>query len=198
MAVVADTFTISAVVLCIVGAVCFYLFTRLKQVEKKVALMEGILLDLKTAAQHGFLGFPPAPDSGVEEADEDEDEEAEVEAEAFIPKIPEGEVAEVVAAATEETPQPTKTISVPKFDDSTEMETASVQTIQVNKMEGAGGSSPLESLSVAELTTMAKERGITGVNKMRKSQLVAALSEPDAINANSSLISSSSLMASPL
>jgi hypothetical protein len=74
MPVSADTFTISAIVLLIMGAVCFYLFTRIKQVEKKLSLMEGILLDLKTANEAGFLGFPAGKPLDDEDDEEGEDE----------------------------------------------------------------------------------------------------------------------------
>lgn len=203
MAIVADTFTISAVILCIVGAVCFYLFTRLKQVEKKVALMEGILLDLKTATQSSFFGFPPAPVAEVGDDDEEEEEAAEAET-SFFPTLPEDDGEPLVAAeelGAEELS--TKTIEIPKFDDSVAEEaveeTKSVQTVQVNKIDET---TDLESLSVAELAAIAKERGISGAGKMRKGQLVAALkpaaADVSAINASSSLINSSSLMAAPL
>lgn len=89
MAIVADTFTISVIMLCIVGAVCFYMFTRLKQLEKKVGLMEGILLDLKTAAQEGFLGgFAPAP--AAADADEGDNKDADE----FFPSFPERDLAD--------------------------------------------------------------------------------------------------------
>lgn len=204
MAIVADTFTISAIILCIVGAVCFYLFTRLKQVEKKVALMEGILLDLKTATQSSFFGFPPAPDNMIEEDADDEDDEKESEA-AFFPTLPEddGEGEPLVASEelkTEEAPVRSIAVdSIPKFDDSVAEETKSVQTVQVNKVDEH---TDLETLSVAELAAIAKERGISGAGKMRKGQLISALkpaaAEPDAISASSSLINSSTLMAAPL
>ncbi len=200
MAIVADTFTISAVILCIVSAVCFYLFTRLKQVEKKVTLMEGILLDLKTATQSSFFGFPPAPVAEV--GDEDEEEEDKPDAEtSFFPTLPEdeGEPLDGAEELGSLEQAATKTIALPKFDESVAEETKSVQTVQVNKIDE---NTDLESLSVAELAAIAKERGISGAGKMRKGQLIAALkpvaAEVSAINASSSLIDSSSLMAAPL
>lgn len=110
---------------------------------------------------------------------------------------------------------PTKKVdlsSIPKFDDAVEEETTSTATatVQVNKVSPAADD--LESLSMGELLAMAKERGIAGISKMRKSQLIAALktesvllktessaeAEVDGINASSSLINSSSLMSAPL
>jgi hypothetical protein len=201
MAIVADTFTISVIMLCIVGAVCFYMFTRLKQLEKKVGLMEGILLDLKTAAQEGFLGgFAPAPASA--DADEGDNKDADE----FFPSFPERDLADEMPMSSEDIGEvvneivaPTKKVdlsSIPKFDDA-------VEEVQVNKVSPAADD--LELLSMGELLAMAKERGIAGTSKMRKGQLIAALkvepsaeAEVDGINASSSLINSSSLMSAPL
>jgi hypothetical protein len=229
MAVGADTFTISAVVLLIVGAVCFYLFTRIKQVEKKLALMEGILLDLKTATEAGFLGFP----AGFAEVEEADDEEAEDDEEAFLPLKPDEdaessdsdndtglnavrkiEIDELIANAA---------TSIPSFDEAEEENLQSDSgSVQVTKMDP-----DLESMSFSELSTLAKSRGMTVTSKMRKTQLLTALRqmevatsllpvppaiqpasvapvieesmlEPDGMAAGSTLLSSSSLMASPL
>lgn len=202
MAVNADAFTVSAIILLIVGAVCFYLFTRIKQTEKKLALMEGILLDLKTATEAAFLDFP-APQAQDEEEEEDEQAPSELE---FLPTLPEESAAtldaeelEAVMPAAEE---------VRRVDVAME-ETASVaESVQVNKLDQFP--TDLESLSVAELASIARSKGITGSGKMRKNQLIAAIKEADVkplpeqplevngMAAGSTLLDSSSLMASPL
>jgi hypothetical protein len=195
----ADAFTISAIMLCIVGAVCFYLYTRIKQTEKKVALMEGILFDLKTAAETGFLGFP-APESLAEDDIDEAESEAEEE---FIPiltedaKAEKAEVDDIAPAAAE-----VRHIEIEEkqltFDDAEESEILSeVKSVQVNKLDESGD---LESMSVADLATLARSKGITGTSKMRKPQLITAIrgAEVEGVNAESSLLSSSTLMASPL
>ena len=208
MAVNADAFTISAIILLIVGAICFYLFTRIKQTEKKLALMEGILLDLKTATEAAFLDFP-APKE--EEEEEEEEEEVPTHGELnFLPELPEesstsldAEELEAVAPAAEEVRR--VDVAMLKEDDNTSVATS---TVQVNKLEQ---STDLESLSVAELASVARNKGITGTGKMRKGQLITAIKEIDAVKplpeqpleidgftASSSLLDSSSLMSSSL
>lgn len=228
MAVGADTFTISAIVLLIVGAVCFYLFTRIKQVEKKLTLMEGILLDLKTATEAGFLGFPAGSPIDEEAADED-NEDGEDEEETFLPLKPDEEVE--VSDSEEDTVRKIEidelianaATSAPSFDEAEEQNLHSDSgSVQVTKMEP-----DLESMSFSELSSLAKSRGMTVTSKMRKAQLLTALRqmevstpplpvppsiqptsvapiaeesllEPDGMSAGSSLLNSSSLMASPL
>jgi hypothetical protein len=209
MAVNADAFTISAIILLIVGAICFYLFTRIKQTEKKLALMEGILLDLKTATEAAFLDFPAH--RGHQEEEEEEDEETQNHGELnFLPELPEegtanldAEELEAVGGAAEEVRR--VEVAMTKEEDN---ESISGSTVQVNKIEQ---SSDLESLSVPELAAIARNKGITGTGKMRKGQLITAIKDADAtkplpeqpldvdgVAAGSSLLDSSSLMASPL
>jgi hypothetical protein len=235
MAVGADTFTISAIVLLIVGAVCFYLFTRIKQVEKKLAFMESILLDLKTATEAGFLGFPAGglPLEETEEADEDDEEAGEEET--FLPLKPDEELE---AVAEEDAVDAVRKIEideliassgtgVPSFDDAEEADLKTDSgSVQVTKMDSFAPAD-LDSMSFSELSSLAKSRGMTVTSKMRKAQLLTALRqmevatpplpvppaiqpasvapaaeqtllEPDGMAAGSSLLSSSSLMSSPL
>jgi hypothetical protein len=101
MNIVGDAFTVGVVLLLIIGAVAFYLYTRLAQVEKHMNLLESILLDLKVATENSFMGFPgfampPSPGAGGGRTAADDDEmgmdvnEDELEgvlADNFIPTI---------------------------------------------------------------------------------------------------------------
>lgn len=51
-----DSLTIGIMITLVFGAVCFYLYSRLVQNEKRVALLENILLDLKVSMEQG-AGF---------------------------------------------------------------------------------------------------------------------------------------------
>lgn len=212
MAAIGDTLTISVFIALIIGALCFYLFTRIKQVEKKVALMEGILLDLKTATENSFPDFPAPSTRLNEEEDEEEDEEP------FIPMLAESseiESDEVPFAGGvahgDSAPAETRTIDLSELPAAEEAEdAASVPTVQVNKVAEGGAAADLEAKSVAELAAMARAKGISGTGKMRKQQLievlkasesitnVAPMEGPDGIDAKSSLIEGTSLLASPL
>jgi hypothetical protein len=209
-----DVFTIGAILILIVGAACFYLYTRIKQVEKKVALVEGILLDLKMAAEASFLDFPARrPDEA-----EDDDDDSDSEDTPFLPTLPEEEselpIDELLEAVSEE--QPTKHIEITEFkpepeddgEENTPQVIASVQIIKSNESV----TPDLESMSVKELQALAKTKGITVGKAMRKNDIIKALqsantteapnaeslieqfsNEPDAISATSSLMTAGSL-----
>jgi hypothetical protein len=143
------------------------------------------------------------------------DEEMSVDAEAapVADEVRKIEIDELIAGAA---------TTIPSFDEAEEEETSSVQ---VNKLESAA-STDLDNMSMTELTSLAKSRGMTVTSKMRKSQLLTALRQmevampalpvppavqqsvapaadlspldPDGMAAGSSLLSSSSLMSSPL
>lgn len=58
-----DTLTIGLVLALVFGALFFYLYTRVNQVEKRVSLTENILLDLKVATENTIMSMsqPPPP-----------------------------------------------------------------------------------------------------------------------------------------
>ncbi len=211
-----DVFTIGAILILIVGAACFYLYTRIKQVEKKVALVEGILLDLKMAAEASFLDFPARrPDEDDDEEDENDDDDEET---PFLPTLPEeeGELPVDELIETQEEEQPTKHIEITEFKsevDAEDEEGAGSQTItsvQVTK-SNESVTPDLESMSVKELQSLAKSKGITVGKAMRKNDIIKAIQsassespnaeklieefskEPDAISATSSLMTAGSL-----
>ena len=175
--------------------------------------MEGILLDLKTATENSFPDFPAPSPRLHEEEDEEEDEEP------FIPMLSESsndiESDEVPFAGGvtlgESVPVETRTIDLSELPAAEDVEdAASVPTVQVNKVAEGSGAADLEAKSVAELAAMARAKGISGTGKMRKQQLievlkasesitnVAPMEGPDGIDAKSSLIEGTSLLASPL
>lgn len=164
-----DVFTISALLVLIMGAACFYLYTRIKQAEKKLALVEGILLDLKTATEASFMDFPAATSYLLAKdlgAEDDEEEEP------FIPE------------STDESPV--------AFDDNDEVEDLEpvhdeedVTPVQVNKVEElpAEAVTPdLELLNVKELMAIARSKGLTISKTMRKQQIIDAINSASAVS----------------
>ena len=53
-----DTLTVGIILLLLFGAICFYLYSRIIQGEKKISLLENILLDLKVATESSMLNIP--------------------------------------------------------------------------------------------------------------------------------------------
>lgn len=168
-----DLFTISALLVLIIGAACFYLYTRIKQVEKKLTLVEGILLDLKTATEASFLDFPAATsyllakDLGAEDDEDDGD---------FIPESSSEDISGGGSS------------SAFNDDDVEDLEAAHEEEkheVQVTKMDDASPATStssddnvnLELLNVKELMAIARSKGLTISKTMRKQQII------DAINA---------------
>lgn len=207
-----DVFTISALLVLIVGAVCFYLYTRIKQVEKKVALVEGILLDLKTATEASFMDFPAASsymlakDFGEEDDEEEEESNEElssdeVEELPFIPAVAVNEPMDEV--------EPGGTVAIDS------LETAPTATVVVNKVESV--TPDLDMLTAKELMAVARSKGLNVTKTMRKQQLIDLINSASAppaptavtevsedssdsyegLNAESSLLSGSTLESAP-
>jgi hypothetical protein len=62
-----DTLTIGLVLALVFGALFFYLYSRIGQVEKRVSLTENILLDLKMATENTMMAMAAVPHSHIEE-----------------------------------------------------------------------------------------------------------------------------------
>ena len=56
-----DTLTIGLVLALVFGALFFYLYSRIGQVEKRVSLTENILLDLKMATENTMMAMASMP-----------------------------------------------------------------------------------------------------------------------------------------
>lgn len=64
-----DALTVGLVLTLIFGALVFYLYTRIGQVEKRVSLTENILLDLKMATENTLMAMAPPSHMHVHEVD---------------------------------------------------------------------------------------------------------------------------------
>lgn len=155
-----DSLTIGVLLILVFGAVSFYLYSRMTQTERRVGLLENLLMDLKMSTEAALSGpemlgpdsvepvSAPAPLS-MDDVDAVEEEEYAAAASAA------GE--SVVAPAT--TPAPAAAAAA------AEVEPARSGTkVDVN----------YESMTVKELAALAKERGLTGVGQ-RKREIIDAL-----------------------
>jgi hypothetical protein len=64
-----DSLTVGLVLTLIFGALVFYLYTRIGQVEKRVSLTENILLDLKMATENTLMAMSPPSYASVSEVE---------------------------------------------------------------------------------------------------------------------------------
>lgn len=208
---VGDTFTVGIVLLLLIGAVAFYLYTRISQVEKRINLLENILLDLKVATENSFLGFPPPAKrlarGGHEVAEEHEhedehtktsDEEEEELLSEYVPKMPTARHVEAEEDENDETLMYERALESALDSSPVEADedldvgvTAEAPSKSVEISSEAAPSMPksevhvnkLETnyteLNVKELRSLAQNRGITGVGKLSRKELIDTLQKKD-------------------
>ncbi len=192
MSGISDGVTIGIVLLLLFGALFFYIWLRVQQIEKRALLLENILLDLKLHTESTFGDFPavPAPAQAVSESaampmtgggglDYLSD---------IMPAVPrartpqpevdiEGEAeAEVdYSSALDEVHEVAAAPSTPPAVVAAMMPTASaVESTSAGKM-----GSNYESMTIKELRALAKTRKVQGVSSLSRAQLIQQLKEKD-------------------
>lgn len=154
-----DSLLIAILLSLIFGAVAFYLYSRLGQTEKRLSLMENLLLQLKMATEASLEG----PDSihpiseGVPLGEDDVDSIDGEDYSEMLKEIPIPSVEQV-----EE--QKEKPIS-PMSDDEETKESPVVSRLDVN----------YEAMSLNELKAMARQKGIGGFQQKKKRELIELL-----------------------
>jgi len=158
-----DLLTVSLVLILLFGAVSLYIYTRIQQCEQKLNLVESILLDIKMSAElREYPDLPvksePSPSSYVEQ---------HVSAAPFH-----DEQTTPFAEEDETTGLDSSDLSEPEsLPEATVVSIAPVTkpSVSVN----------YESMTLAELKSLAKQRGITGSSSMKRSQILEALHTSD-------------------
>jgi hypothetical protein len=153
-----DTLTVALVLLLLVGSIVLYLYTCIQQSEQKINLLESILLDLKMSNE--IKSYTELPAADLEQQ-----------------IVPDTQVSSPVDQAY-----------VP-FDDeedpiveSKELETIVIDELPTQELKN------YDSMTLKELSALAKSRGIVGVTK--KGPLIEALHTSDRVAAS---VSDSSL-----
>ena len=152
MNTLSDALTIGMVLTLVFGAICFYLYSRIAQVEKRVGLTENILLDLKMATENTLMSMaqqePPEQYQRVEPISEPtpiEKEEVEnISDEDFYKSVLQQAAQEVPLATT-------------------------ASGLEVN----------YEAMSLKELKAAAKERSLHITKDMNKKDFILALKRSD-------------------
>lgn len=183
------------------GAVLFYIYSRLLQVEKRMSLTENILLDLKMTTENTLLAMGPSSFKGY---GEQEDQNDHIEPISGPEPVPAQEVEELgeedfyksVLATTLDTHLPEETADVPSAEEDASLsmkeivlnETTSNDrpkspSVQVTKMEPN-----YESMSLKELKQLAKQKGVSVTSNAQKKEVISALkkSVPEAGSQSSS------------
>jgi hypothetical protein len=151
---ISDGVVIGIVLGLIFAAVSYYLFTRQTQLERKVGLMENILLDLRVTTEQALVSATELHDSHEEIKHEEHIHDENIQKE-----YNEYKSMDEVAPSS---PKETQINTVETAPSRTEKE----QTIVSNNYEA---------MTYKELTHLARQKGISGLRNMSKAQVIDAL-----------------------
>ena len=165
MATLSDSVTVGILLTMVFGAICFYLYSRLTQNEKRVSLLENLLLSLKMNTEASLMGpdsvepvSNPAPLSSSDVDDVDENEYAEL--------------LKDMGSPAREAPSQSEdaTSSSPEVQDE-EAAAELLRTMNPPRKMDAN----YESMSLKELQALVRERGLTAASQRSKRDLIDAL-----------------------
>ena len=163
MASMNDLLTVSLVLILLFGAVSLYIYTRIQQCEQKLNLVESILLDIKMSAE--LREYPDVP----------------VKSE----PLPSSYVEQHISAAPFHDEQTTpfaeeeETTGLDSSDLSEPEALPEATVVSIAPVTKPSVSVNYESMTLAELKSLAKQRGITGSSSMKRSQILEALHTSD-------------------
>jgi hypothetical protein len=158
MASLNDTLTLGLILILLFGAVSLYLYTRIQQCEQKLNLVESILLDIKMSAE--LREYPDLPQMEVKEIP------ASYRAAPIEEVIDLSDSGDDIAAEAVKVPE-SADVSAPAPAPAPVPEAKPL--VQVN----------YESMTLAELKDLAKQRAIKGASSMKRSQIIEALRTSD-------------------
>jgi hypothetical protein len=187
MAGLNDTLTLGLILVLLFGAASLYLYTRVQQCEQKLNLVESILLDIKMSAElQGYPEPPPLPSKRQEEPSRPPSPKT-----APFTSLDEQELyKEAISEALEENAVEAEEIPSEEFSH-LEQTTVEVSTAQPKL------NTNYESMTLAELKALAKQRGITGSSSMKRSQILEAL-KPKSVPADGGILSALAEQGSPV
>jgi len=162
-----DSLTVGIVLALIFGAVCFYLYSRMSQNEKRVGLLENLLLSLKMSTEASLFGpdmveptSSPAPLSSTDVEEVTEENYAEMLKGLGSP----------AAAAPSPAPAASAAAAVEESVSDEKAAEELLRSLDTRKMDAN-----YESMSLKELQALAKQRSLAGAGQMRKRELIDAL-----------------------
>lgn len=178
-----DSLTIGIVITLVFGALFFYLYSRLSQNEKRVSLIENILLDLKMSADagwgvHGVSSSEdmdgPAPVDHVEPVSGPEPLNSD-DVDSNDEDVYKNVLAQVSSSSLSLSETGDQQDEVKSFDVTSTNKSASQKgSIQVTKIQAN-----YEAMSNKELKNLAKQRGVNVSSQAQKKELISALRKAD-------------------
>ena len=170
MTSLSDTLTVGLVLVLLFGSIALYLYTRLQQAEQKISLLESILLDLKMSAEIKSYSELPAVDN--RQLNNQNDYTLFEEYDNTSINITNKPSTDVSSSCSTDNTQTTVIIN----EDIDDMDNITADTPVV---PAAALAVNYESMTLKELQTLAKTRGITGANSMKKGSIIEALKTSD-------------------
>ncbi len=183
MTSLSDTLTVGLVLVLLFGSVALYLYTRIQQAEQKISLLESILLDLKMSSEIKSYTELPAASGGYKE--EVSTEKGTSDYEPYDDNNTEIDSDEGLTEVVEtKNSSPSPSVSSKNGDENDVEQYKSIVAeafkSQENELPFASKVSVnYESMTIKELQTLAKTRGISGASSMKKSAVIDALKSSD-------------------
>jgi hypothetical protein len=194
MTSLSDTLTVGLVLVLLFGSIALYLYTRIQQAEQKISLLESILLDLKMSAEIKSYSELPAENinqkaggfstehinANYQPFDEDDDNNNDDDDDEVYPgavigsssPLKPGSPAPSVSGSVNDTPD----IEVNEYKS---VIADAVKSDSETKESVSRVSANYEAMTLKELQTLAKTRGITGAGSMKKGAIIEALKTSD-------------------
>lgn len=193
MTSISDTLTAVLVIVLLFGAVCIYLYTRIQQAEQKITLLESILLDLKMSTE--FNSYSELPAAEVSNDRPSTTNTEIVEDSHYAPFDEESHDSEDThesknTSSTSPALEEVLESYVPLVSPDNHEESSLSDPIQT---ETKSLSVQYESMTLKELQSLAKTRGITGASTMKKGSILEALKTSDKLQAAAGVTGTSSL-----
>jgi len=148
-----DSIIIGSVIVLVFGALCYYLYSRLLYSEKRVNVMENILLDLKTASESWFV---PSEEHQHFELSQSQQQEQEQE--------------EDKQNNLHDAPISTEPVIADTLPNLTE---------PLAPTTGQKLSANYEAMNIKELQAEARNRNISGLSSLRRKELIEQLRKSD-------------------
>lgn len=154
-----DSLLIAILLSLIFGAVAFYLYSRIEQTEKRLGLMENLLLQLKFTTEASLEG--PESVHAVSEGSPLKDEDVEsVDAEEYSEMLKEIPIETGNINSIEQ-------VIAPMDEDEDNKEESPAGRVEVN----------YEAMSLNELKALAKQKGLSGIQQKKKKELIDLLKQ---------------------
>jgi len=170
-----DAIMVGVILTLVFGAIVFYLYNRLSMAERKMGLVEGVLTDLKIMMDAAPYASEPSPYAGGHSSMHEFEPSPEY-LSAISGPVP------LKADEVEEVAEESRTLQI---DELAGVPVTATNSINVTKL-----SPDLETMTLKELSGLAKERGLTVSSGIRRKALIEMLKESPANDIQGTLLPS--------